>query len=96
MNESNAKPHSLHVEGISKVSAKAQSEILEKIEPKLNEEELDIVRRGRNTKNYHSAKNASTYEYSRSTGFEALLGYLFLMGEHDRLEEIMKKAFELD
>ena len=57
VNSSNAKPHKLHIESIKYVKAKAQADILSKIENKLTEEEKDIIRRGRNTENHHVAKN---------------------------------------
>ena len=90
VNTSNAKPHKLHIESIKYVRAGAQSAILEKIKDKLTGEELDIVRRGRNTDNHHLPKNSNIAEYSYSTGFEALLGYLYLSKQDERLEEILK------
>lgn len=70
------------------VSAHGQSEKLEKILPLLTEEEEEIFRRGRNAKKPAKSKNASVGEYVRSTGFEALLGYLYLTGQTERLEEL--------
>lgn len=70
------------------VSAHGQSEKLEKILPRLTEEEEEIFRRGRNAKKPTKSKNASVGEYVRSTGFEALLGYLYLTGQTERLEEL--------
>ena len=93
VNNSNAKPHKLHIESIKYVKAGAQANILKKIEDKLSDEEKDIVRRGRNCENHHIAKNSSVADYSYSTGFEALIGYLYLMKRDDRLEEILKYCF---
>ena len=93
LNNSNAKPHKLHIESIKYVKAGAQANILKKIEDKLSDEEKDIVRRGRNTQNHHIAKNSTVADYSYSTGFEALIGYLYLMKRDDRLEEILKYCF---
>ena len=90
VNNSNAKPHKLHIESIKYVKAGAQANILKKIEDKLTDEEKDIVRRGRNCENHHIAKNSSVADYSYSTGFEALIGYLYLMKQDERLEEILK------
>ena len=90
VNNSNAKPHKLHIESIKYVKAGAQANILKKIEDKLTDEEKDIVRRGRNCENHHVAKNSTVADYSYSTGFEALIGYLYLMKQDDRLEEILK------
>ena len=78
INNSNAKPHKLHIESIKYVKAEAQAKMLEKISEFLTEEEKEIARRGRNTENHHTAKNANTADYAHSTGFEALIGYLYL------------------
>ena len=90
VNNSNAKPHKLHIESIKYVKAGAQANILKKIEDKLTDEEKDIVRRGRNCENHHIAKNSTVADYSYSTGFEALIGYIYLMKRDERLEEILK------
>lgn len=89
VNKSNAKPHKLHIESIKYVKAKAQAQTLEKIYDKLTEKEKEIVRRGRNTENHHVAKNANIADYSHSTAFEALIGYLYLSRQDERLEEIL-------
>ena len=94
VNNSNAKPHKLHIESIKYVKAKAQFDILEKIKKNLTEEELDIVRRGRNTDNHHLPKNSNVAEYSYSTGFEALIGYLYLNKNDNRLEEILRLCID--
>ena len=70
------------------VSAHGQSLSLEKILPRLTEEEEGIFRRGRNAKKPTKSKNASVGEYVRSTGFEALIGYLYLTGQSERIEEL--------
>lgn len=72
------------------VKAKSQSETIEKILPILTEKEQDIFRRGRNYKTQSVAKNSSVQEYHRATGFEAVLGYLYLSGQFDRLNELLK------
>ena len=94
VNKSNAKPHKLHVESIKYVKASAQCEVLKKIEEKLTEEEKDIVRRGRNTQNHHVAKNSNVIEYAYATAFEALIGYLYLTKQDERLEEILKSCID--
>ena len=91
-NASNAKPHKLHIESIKYVKAKAQADILKRISDSLTEEEKDIVRRGRNTENHHVAKNSNVADYSQSTAFEALIGYLYLTKQDERLEEILNKC----
>ena len=89
VNSSNAKPHKLHIEAIKYVKAKAQADILKRIEAHLTEKELEIVRRGRNVQNHHIAKNANVADYSMSTAFEALIGYLYLTKQDERLKDIL-------
>ena len=60
----------------------------------VTDDEKEIVRRGRNTQNHHLPKNASLEDYSYSTGFEALIGYLFLNKKEERIKEIIKKVIE--
>ena len=89
VNETNLKPHYLHIEAIKKVKAKAQAETLNKIYEELTEEEKDVVRRGRNAENRHLPKNANVQEYMYSTAFEALIGYLYLTKQEKRLKQIL-------
>ena len=70
------------------VSAHGQSGALEKVLPRLSEEEAEIYRRGRNAKKPTKSKNATVGEYARSTGFEAVVGYLYLTGQTERIEEL--------
>lgn len=90
VNQSNAKPHKLHIASIKYVKAKAQADILKKIEDRLTEKEREIVRRGRNVQNHHVAKNANVADYAMSTAFEALIGYLYLTKQDNRLKEILQ------
>ncbi len=83
-----SKTGELNREASSLVSAHGQSDALGRILPRLTEEEEEIYRRGRNAKKSTKSKNASVQEYVRSTGFEALLGYLYLTGCNDRIEEL--------
>ena len=92
VNNSNAKPHKLHIESIKYVKAKAQADILKRIQDKLTEKELEIVKRGRNAQNHHVAKNANVADYSQSTAFEALIGYLYLTKQDERLKEILNMS----
>ncbi len=71
-----------------RVSAHGQSELLERVLPLLTEQEDGVYRRGRNAKKLSRSKHATSAEYSRSTGFEALIGYLYLTGRHSRIEEL--------
>ena len=90
VNTTKLKPHRLHVESIKYVKARAQAEILKNIEEKLTEAEKEIVKRGRNAENHHLPKNATVQEYMYSTGFEALIGYLYLTKQDERLKEILE------
>ncbi len=89
IDETNLKPHKLHIEAIKYVKAKSQAEKLNEIYDKLTDEEKDIVRRGRNTQNHHLPKNSNVQEYMYSTAFEALIGYLYLTKQHERLKNIL-------
>ena len=84
------KPHELHIKSVKYVKAQAQAETLKKLETILTEEEKEIVSRGRNTQTHHIAKNASMQDYMYATAFEALIGYLYLTKQDDRVSEIMK------
>ena len=94
VNNSNAKPHKLHLETIKFVKAEAQANILDKIWEKLTEEEQEIFKRGRNTENHHLPKNGNVADYSKATGFEALIGYLYLTKQDERLEEILSNCID--
>lgn len=94
VNNSNAKPHKLHMESIKFVKAKAQAETLDRIYDRLNSKEREIARRGRNTENHHVAKNANVADYSHSTAFEAVIGYLYLTHQDERLKEVLNMCLE--
>lgn len=81
----------LHQITINKVSAVAQAKALLAIEPVLTEEEQAIVKRGRNAHARHAApKSATIAQYCASTGFEALIGYLYLNGRNKRLDQLFE------
>lgn len=88
------KPHKLHVEATKFVKAGAQAKILELLEKDLTEEEKDIVRRTRNTKNHHLPKNSNVQEYMYATAFEGLIGYLHLSKNKERLDEILELSLK--
>ena len=92
INTTKLKPHKLHIESIKYVKAGAQAKILQNIMEHLTEKEIEIVKRGRNAENHHTAKNASVHEYMYSTAFEALIGYLYLTKQDERLQEILKMS----
>lgn len=91
-----AKPHLLHLQATHYVSAKAQSAFLHELleEGFLTEEEERIFKRGRNAKSHSVPKNTDVRTYNCSTGFEALIGYLYLTGKRARIEQFMKKMFD--
>ena len=83
----------MHRQAVRMVSAHAQAKMLEAIEPELTDGEADVARRGRNAQAKHAApKNADPADYSHATGLEALWGYLYLSGQTQRLDELMKAA----
>ena len=90
VNNTKLKPHKLHIESIKYVKAKAQADILKRIEGTLTDEEKDIVRRARNAENHHLPKNADPADYMYSTAFEGLIGFLYLTKKDERLKEILK------
>ncbi|MBR3674222.1 MAG: Mini-ribonuclease 3 [Clostridia bacterium] len=90
VNNTKLKPHKLHLESIKYVKAKAQADILKRIEDSLTEAEKDIVRRARNAENHHLPKNADPADYMYSTAFEGLIGFLYLTKQDERLKEILK------
>lgn len=89
------KPHQLHREGTRYVSAKAQCAILFKMldDKRLTEEEKAVAMRGRNAKSATVPKNTDVQTYRYSTAFEALMGYLYLLGEKARMEELIEQSF---
>ena len=64
--------------------------MFEKLKPYLTEEEMAVFKRGRNAKSYTMAKNATMSDYRRATGFEALMGYLYLTEQWERMLELIK------
>ncbi len=88
--QGNAPVNKLHKKVSNLVKAPAQMKILHKIEPILSEEEFGIYKRGRNAKSFTSAKNASVTEYRVATGFEALIGYLYLDNQFARIVQLIQ------
>lgn len=86
----NAPVNKLHQRVSNLVKAPAQAALLHTIEDKLTEEELAIFKRGRNAKSFTSAKNASITDYRIATGFEALMGYLYLTDNIPRIVELIR------
>lgn len=81
---------SLHRQSSGLVNARAQAGLMSRIMNTLTEEEVSIFKRGRNAKSHSVAKNADIHDYRTATGFEALMGYLYLKGEMERLLELIQ------
>ena len=90
VNEGNRQVQKIHERASHYVQASAQSRMMRVIQPLLSEEEHAVFRRGRNTKSVTPAKNQSITDYRRATGFEALVGYLYLKKEYGRLVQLVK------
>ena len=90
----NTKASQLHYQTSYIVKAETQAKIIEALEADLTEEEADVYRRGRNAKSPTMAKNASMADYRKATGFEALMGYLYLKDEFPRVVELTKLGLE--
>lgn len=80
----------LHRSCIKYVNAASQARLIEAIQPDLTEQEDAVFHRGRNAKSATSAKNASIVDYRKATGLEALVGYLYLEKQYERLVELVK------
>jgi ribonuclease-3 family protein len=88
------KANTLHRLSVTYVKAGAQAGAVERLQPMLTQEERDILRRGRNANTSRVPKNANPIDYRNATGLEALFGYLYLGGCHERLLEIFKAVIE--
>ena len=86
----------MHKKASSLVKASAQSAIMEKIEDQLTEEEHAVYRRGRNAHSPTMAKHATMADYRRATGFEALIGYLYLSEEYTRMLDLIRMGIGED
>lgn len=92
--QANAPVNKLHKKVSSIVKASAQMELLHRIKSDFTEEEERIYKRGRNAKSFTAAKNASIGDYRVATGLEALMGYLYLTNQMERIIFLMKKGLE--
>ena len=91
----NSRANDLHKRTSKIVKAHTPALMIEALEGELTEEEADIYRRGRNAKSGTMAKNASMSDYRKATGFEALMGYLYLKDDFERIVFLTKRAMEL-
>ena len=87
--EKNEAVAKLHKSATGYVKAASQSKYMEILEDKLTEDELAAYKRGRNAHPKTTAKNADIIDYRRATGFEALIGYLYVLDKIERIDEIM-------
>lgn len=92
--ENDALAGELHRKATGKVKAAAQAELAVKLLPLFTEEEAGVYRRAKNSKHRSAAKNASSEDYNKATGLEAVLGFLYLTGQEARLKEILSKEIE--
>lgn len=88
--------HKIHVKAIGYVKAASQSKIINLIKEELSDEEFCVYKRGRNAKSHTIPKNAEVIDYKNATGFEALLGYLYLTEQNERLSFILERSIKLD
>ena len=88
--EANSPVKKLNEEKVSIVRCSSQAKLVEKLMPILTEEELDVLKRGRNAHTQHIPKNATSADYHSATALEALLGYLYLAGRIERIRELLK------
>ncbi len=91
----NVSPNKLHKIAVKYDKATAQAALIESIYSELTPEEEAVYKRGRNTKSNTKAKNATAVDYRKATGFEALMGYLYLAGRTERMLEIIEKGTSL-
>jgi|SRR3712207_3942429 len=89
------KINDLHKLAIKYVSASAQSRIVKGLEEIFTEEEVNVFKRGRNHKKSTAAKNASIIDYRYATGFEAVIGYVYLNGDIARLDYLVEKSIDI-
>ncbi|MDO4169857.1 MAG: ribonuclease III domain-containing protein [Lachnospiraceae bacterium] len=95
LNKGNMPVNKYHRKASHLVNASAQSEMIQELEPLLTEEEAAVFKRGRNAKSYTSAKHASVLEYRHATGFEALIGYLYLKEDMERIFYLIRKGLHI-
>ncbi|MBS7183377.1 MAG: ribonuclease III [Eubacterium sp.] len=99
VDEANRQVNKIHKAASGLVKAGTQAKMIHLIMDDLTEDEIQIFKRGRNAKAVTRAKNASMSEYRRATGFEALMGWLYLSGKSDRMMDLIMlalKRFEME
>lgn len=86
----------LHRATTNYVKASAQADFAHKLEDILSEDEKNLIKKGRNAKSNTSPKNADIIDYKYATGFECLFGYLYLMKQDVRIEELFDQLIKID
>ena len=86
----NSKIDLMHRQASDVVKAETQARLAEKLFDSFTEAEQSVYLRGRNSSTHHKAKNQSAADYRKATGFEAVLGYLYLTGQVERLQQILE------
>ena len=94
MNQGNMQVSKMHKRSAELVKAPTQAVIIKLLLEELSQEEMAVYKRGRNARSATMAKHATMTEYRMATGFEALVGYLYLEGRHDRLLELIHDGLE--
>ena len=94
MNRGSLQVNKMHKKSASLVKAEAQARMIQALQEELTEEETAVYKRGRNAHSASSAKNASIRDYRMATGFEALVGYLYLTGQYERLLKLVHDGLE--
>ena len=94
MNRGNMQVNKMHKKSASLVKAQTQAELIKILEPELTPLEHAAYKRGRNAKSVTMAKHATMKDYRMATGFEALMGYLYLTEQFDRMAELLGKGLE--
>ena len=84
----------LHSLAVKLVCCEFQSNAVEIISPVLTEDEADIMRRGRNSSGITAPKHASVSTYRRATSIECLFGYLYLLGQEERIRDLFEKIWQ--
>lgn len=95
MERGNRQAGGLHKTKSAVVNAKVQAQMVEAMMDRLTDEERAVYRRGRNAKPHTVAKNATINDYRKATGLETLYGYLYLLGQEDRILELTKLGLDL-
>ena len=97
VNQGNSKPHKIHLHCSRLVRASAQAKVLDLFEKDevLTEDEQTVCRRGHNAKPATMAKNATAEDYKKATGYEALIGYLYLTGQIERMLTLIRRSLDI-